>query len=123
MAQIQTSVYGLITFVNEHGKVLIKISTTVNGEHAESVGETIKNYWPHWRKSLSEILAVILATNFGSADSLVIMTSEQVLASHFFGTDADFFAENRRYQLMFDYPDFHPEWNNRNATCVTVIQV
>ncbi len=120
MTEIQTSVYGLITLVDTRGRVILKISTTVNGDKPESLCEQLKQFWP---TSHSVIQRMAIANHFGSFDSLVIMSRREVLASGFTGTDAEFEVRHPRYRTMFRYPQFHPEWNNRNAERVVVLAV
>ena len=106
---------GVVSLVSNQ-KVVLKVITGCDGDRAQQLADRLQNAWPMPAEAVHE---VALEIGFGSEESLVVMTGEEVCYHGDEGRE----ALHSRYRGTFQNPRFNPRWVVGTADHVVVINI
>lgn len=107
---------GLVT-IKSGNRVLIKVVAGCDGMNARKLANKLKKAWPI---STREVYKMALENNFGSEQSLVIITDSEAFCE---GEPCRDYELDPLYRETFEQPKFNPRWKNGTADHIVVVEV
>ncbi len=103
---------GLITMVNGD-VVVMNVIAGSNGQNIRKVTQELRKQWP---MTIDEVYALAILKEFGTEDSLVVMTADSIL----FEGDEEL---SLSYATSFNQKNHNPRWEHGTADHAEIVDV